>query len=101
MALTLRRRWASWRSCPAYVNSQCESNALRCPGIPCRRRYATRGGRYLRSDAMSLIDWLRKPEPHDAASEPAPDGLEGRVIAALRTVYDRSEEHTSELQSRL
>ena len=37
---------------------------------------------------MSLIDWLRKPEPHDAASEPAPDGLEGRVIAALRTVYD-------------
>ncbi len=37
---------------------------------------------------MSLIDWLRKPEPHDAASEPARDGLEGRVIAALRTVYD-------------
>jgi FeS assembly SUF system protein len=37
---------------------------------------------------MGLIDWLNKPEQHDATSEPAPDGLEGRVIAALRTVYD-------------
>ena len=37
---------------------------------------------------MSLVDWLHKPEQHDATSEPAPDGLEGRVIAALRTVYD-------------
>ena len=37
---------------------------------------------------MSLIDWLHKPEQQDATSEPAPDGLEGRVIAALRTVYD-------------
>ena len=37
---------------------------------------------------MSLVDWLHKPEQHDAASEPAPDTLEGRVIAALRTVYD-------------
>ena len=37
---------------------------------------------------MSLVDWLHKSEQHDATSEPAPDGLEGRVIAALRTVYD-------------
>jgi len=37
---------------------------------------------------MSLIDWLHKSEQHDATAEPAPDGLEGRVIAALRTVYD-------------
>lgn len=37
---------------------------------------------------MGLIDWLHKPEALDAASEPAPDGLEGLVIAALRTVYD-------------
>jgi FeS assembly SUF system protein len=37
---------------------------------------------------MGLVDWLHKPEQQDATSEPAPDGLEGRVIAALRTVYD-------------
>jgi metal-sulfur cluster biosynthetic enzyme len=37
---------------------------------------------------MSLVDWLNKPEQQDATWEPAPDGLEGRVIAALRTVYD-------------
>ena len=37
---------------------------------------------------MGLIDWLHQPEQQDATSEPPPDGLEGRVIAALRTVYD-------------
>jgi FeS assembly SUF system protein len=37
---------------------------------------------------MRLIDWLHEPERPDATSEPAPDALEGRVIAALRTVYD-------------
>ena len=39
---------------------------------------------------MGLIDWLHKSEALelDAAPEPARDGLEGRVIAALRTVYD-------------
>jgi FeS assembly SUF system protein len=37
---------------------------------------------------MGLVDWLHKPEQQDATSEPTPDGLEGRVIAALRTVYD-------------
>src|SRR2546425_7522351 len=88
MTPTPRRRWANWRSCPACANSRCESNAPRCPGIPCRRRYTASRGRYPRSDAMSLVDWLNKPEQQDATSEPAPDGLEGRVIAALRTVYD-------------
>ena len=41
---------------------------------------------------MSIIDWLHKVEQHeaqhDATRDPAADGLEGRVIAALRTVYD-------------
>lgn len=37
---------------------------------------------------MSLIDWLHQPEQQDAISEPPADGLEGRVIAALRSVYD-------------
>src|ERR1700756_2764016 len=83
-----RPRWASWRSCPVCANSRCESNAPRCPGIPCRKRCMTSRGRFPRSDAMGLIDWLHKPEQQDATSEPAPDGLEGRVIAALRTVYD-------------
>ncbi|MBP0639765.1 SUF system Fe-S cluster assembly protein [Cupriavidus sp. AcVe19-6a] len=37
---------------------------------------------------MSIIDWLRKAEEHEDRFEPEPDSLEGRVIAALRTVYD-------------
>jgi FeS assembly SUF system protein len=37
---------------------------------------------------MNIIDWLRKAEEHEDRSEPEPDSLEGRVIAALRTVYD-------------
>lgn len=41
---------------------------------------------------MSIIDWLHKVEQHEAqrnaTREPAADGLEARVIAALRTVYD-------------
>ncbi len=41
---------------------------------------------------MNIIDWLHKVEQHqaqhEATREPAPQGLEGRVIAALRTVYD-------------
>ncbi|CAG9171080.1 hypothetical protein LMG23992_01929 [Cupriavidus laharis] len=37
---------------------------------------------------MGIIDWLRKAEEHEDRFEPEPDSLEGRVIAALRTVYD-------------
>ncbi|MCY0854559.1 MULTISPECIES: SUF system Fe-S cluster assembly protein [unclassified Cupriavidus] len=37
---------------------------------------------------MSMIDWLRKAEAHEARLEPGPDTMEGRVIEALRTVYD-------------
>jgi len=37
---------------------------------------------------MSIVDWLHKAEQNDATSVPAPQRLEGRVIAALRTVYD-------------
>ena len=37
---------------------------------------------------MSIVDWLHKAEQNEATSVPAPQGLEGRVIAALRTVYD-------------
>jgi FeS assembly SUF system protein len=37
---------------------------------------------------MSIIDWLHKAEQNEATPVPAPQGLEGRVIAALRTVYD-------------
>jgi FeS assembly SUF system protein len=48
----------------------------------------------------NVINWLRKAQQyetkleaqheleHEAAREPAPEGLEGRVIAALRTVFD-------------
>jgi len=40
----------------------------------------------------NIIDWLHKVEQHETnhetTREPAPEGLEGRVIAALRTVYD-------------
>jgi FeS assembly SUF system protein len=41
---------------------------------------------------MSVYEWLHKAEQHEAQHqvEPAPtaESLEGRVIAALRTVYD-------------
>ncbi|MDF3834247.1 SUF system Fe-S cluster assembly protein [Cupriavidus basilensis] len=37
---------------------------------------------------MSMIDWLRKAEAHEDRPEPDLDTLEGRVIEALRTVYD-------------
>lgn len=37
---------------------------------------------------MSIVDWLHKAEQHEATGEAEPEGLEGRVIAALRTVYD-------------
>jgi FeS assembly SUF system protein len=37
---------------------------------------------------MSLFDWLHKAEEHESGSQSGPGGLEGRVIAALRTVYD-------------
>ena len=37
---------------------------------------------------MSIVDWLHKAEQHEAMREAEPQGLEGRVIAALRTVYD-------------
>ncbi|MBF6989660.1 MULTISPECIES: SUF system Fe-S cluster assembly protein [unclassified Cupriavidus] len=37
---------------------------------------------------MGMIDWLRKAEEHEDRLEPESDSLEGRVIAALRTVYD-------------
>ena len=37
---------------------------------------------------MSIVDWLHKAEQHGDTPEAEPQGLEGRVIAALRTVYD-------------
>ena len=37
---------------------------------------------------MSIIDWLHKAERNEPTSVPALQGLEGRVIAALRTVYE-------------
>ncbi|MGH8787239.1 MAG: SUF system Fe-S cluster assembly protein [Cupriavidus necator] len=37
---------------------------------------------------MSMIDWLHKAKEHEDRFEAEPDSLEGRVIAALRTVYD-------------
>ena len=37
---------------------------------------------------MSIVDWLHKAQQHEATRETEPEGLEGRVIAALRTVYD-------------
>jgi FeS assembly SUF system protein len=37
---------------------------------------------------MSVFDWLKKTEPREADAAPEADSLEGRVIAALRTIYD-------------
>ena len=37
---------------------------------------------------MSIVDWLHKAEQHGTTPEAEPQGLEGRVIAALRMVYD-------------
>jgi FeS assembly SUF system protein len=37
---------------------------------------------------MSIVDWLHKAEQQEATRDVEPQGLEGRVIAALRTVYD-------------
>ncbi|HET9645480.1 MAG TPA: SUF system Fe-S cluster assembly protein [Burkholderiaceae bacterium] len=37
---------------------------------------------------MSIIDWLHKAEQQGVTREAEPEGLEGLVIAALRTVYD-------------
>lgn len=41
---------------------------------------------------MSIFNWMQKAQEHEAQhatpDEPAPQGLEGRVIAALRSVYD-------------
>ena len=37
---------------------------------------------------MSLIDWLHKAEECEGKPQADPEGLEGLVIAALRTVYD-------------
>lgn len=37
---------------------------------------------------MSIVDWLHKAQQLEATRENEPEGLEGRVIAALRTVYD-------------
>ena len=37
---------------------------------------------------MSLIDWLHKAEECEDKRQADPEGLEGQVIAALRTVYD-------------
>ena len=37
---------------------------------------------------MRIVDWLHKAEQHEATREAEPQGLEGSVIAALRTVYD-------------
>lgn len=35
---------------------------------------------------MNIVDWLHKAEQHTPEAEP--QGLQGRVIDALRTVYD-------------
>lgn len=37
---------------------------------------------------MSIFDWLHQAEEHETKRQPDPEGLEGRVIEALRTVYD-------------
>ncbi|SAL82491.1 mrp protein [Caballeronia terrestris] len=37
---------------------------------------------------MSMIDWLHKAEQCEVKLQTDPEGLEGQVIAALRTVYD-------------
>jgi FeS assembly SUF system protein len=37
---------------------------------------------------MSIFDWLHKAEKQEPGRKAEPEGLEGRVIAALRTVYD-------------
>ncbi|MDQ1692542.1 MAG: hypothetical protein QOH85_77 [Acidobacteriaceae bacterium] len=37
---------------------------------------------------MALIDWLHKAEECEGKPQADPEGLEGLVIAALRTVYD-------------
>ena len=37
---------------------------------------------------MSIVDWLHKAEQHGDTPEGEPQGLKGRVIDALRTVYD-------------
>ena len=37
---------------------------------------------------MSIFDWLHKAETQEPGREVEPEGLEGRVIAGLRTVYD-------------
>ena len=37
---------------------------------------------------MSIVDWLHKAEQHGDAPEDEPQGLKGRVVEALRTVYD-------------
>ena len=37
---------------------------------------------------MGLIDWLHKAEECEGKPKADPEGLEGQVIAALRTVYD-------------
>jgi FeS assembly SUF system protein len=37
---------------------------------------------------MSVFAWLHNEEAHESEPEPKAEGLEARVIAALRTVYD-------------
>jgi FeS assembly SUF system protein len=37
---------------------------------------------------MSIVDWLHKTEQQGVTRVAEPQGLEGRVIAALRTVFD-------------
>lgn len=37
---------------------------------------------------MSVFDWLKKAQQHEGEATSDPQGLEGRVIAALRTVFD-------------
>jgi len=37
---------------------------------------------------MSIFDWLHKAEQQESRPQPQADGLEARVIGALRTVYD-------------
>lgn len=37
---------------------------------------------------MSIFDWLHKAEQHEIGLPGQEEGLEGRVIGALRTVFD-------------
>src|SRR5574338_783232 len=86
-----RRTWASWRCWPGCGSFRPGSNAPPWPGIlwtpPCARP-TSRSPRNEGGDAMNLFKWLNKAERMEPAATPEEAGLKGRVIEALRTVYD-------------